>query len=142
MFAFFISSCMTQSRSLQHPPPPPPPPTPPPSQSTFLSRPSESDFVGVLVHCLCKLSRQVQVVEPTIVVFLLQLIEHSQSSGMQWRIPKHCPLFWHQLIVEVQCPSKSCICQCITLETTPFHLVGDMQLVCMSSLETNHLFIP
>ena len=110
--------------------------------STFLSRPRDSDFVGVLVHSICKLYRQVQVVKPTIVVFLLQLIKHSQNTGMQWRIPKHCPLFWCQLIAEVKCPSKSCICQCITLETIPFCLVGDTQLVCMSTLETNHLFIP
>ena len=115
-------------------------PSPPTSQSTFLSRPRDSDFVGVLVHCLCNLSRQVQLVKPTIVVFLLQLIQHSQNTRMQWRIPKHCRLFWHQLIEEVQCPSESCICQCITLETTPFHLVGDMQLVCMSSLQ-NQSFV-
>ena len=109
---------------------------------TFLSRPRYSDFVGVLVHFLCKLCRQVQVVKPTVVVFLLQLIKHSQNMGMQWRIPKHCLLFWCWLIAEVKCPSKSCIHQCITLETIPFRLVGDMQLVCMSTLETNHLFIP
>ena len=111
------------------------------SPTTFLSRSRDADFVRVLVHCPCKLCRQVQVIESTIVVFLLKLVKHSQNSGMQWRIPKLCPLFWHWLIAEVKGPGESCVCQCIALETVSHHLVGDPQVVGMTSLKTNHLLV-
>ena len=60
---------------------------------------------------------------------------------MQWRIPKLCPLFWRWLVAEVKGLGESCVRQCIALETVSFRLVGDPQLVRMTSLKTNRLLV-
>ena len=43
--------------------------------------------------------------------------------------------------MEVKGPGESCVRQCIALETVSLRLVGDPQLVGMTSLKTNRLLV-